>query len=75
MRFYRRLFIAVGLVVSLLPGFVPTASADINIGVMAPRGPLNAMKRWIEFGRYLTTELGDKVKITPLSPPNMVPVA
>jgi ABC-type phosphate/phosphonate transport system substrate-binding protein len=33
------------------------------------------MKRWIEYGKYMSKELGEKVRITPLSPPNMVPVA
>lgn len=75
MHSYKRLFISVGLVVLLFPAFVPTATAAINIGVMAPRGPLLALKRWIEFGHYLTNELGEEVRITPLSPPNMVPVA
>lgn len=75
MRNYQRLLLTIGLVIATLPMTVPVTEASINIGVMAPRGPLKAMKRWIEFGRYMSKQLGEKVKITPLSPPNMVPVA
>ena len=75
MHSYQRIFIAAVLTMLFLPGFIPVAQADIRIGVMAPRGPLNAMNRWLEYGRYLSEQLGEKVKITPLSPPNMVPVA
>ena len=75
MRSYHKLFIAAGLVISFLPAYVPTAEAAINIGVISPRGPLKTMKRWLEFGRYISKKVGEKVKITPLSPTNMVPVA
>jgi two-component system sensor histidine kinase TtrS len=75
MRVYYKLFIAAGLLISFLPAYIPTAEAAINIGVMAPSGPLKAMNRWIEYGRYMTEKLGEKVRITPLSPPNMIPVA
>ena len=75
MRVYQRFFILSALVISFLPVYIPTAEASISVGVMAPRGPLKAMKRWIEYGRYLSEKLGEKVKITPLSPTNMIPVA
>ena len=75
MRVYQRFFILAVLVISFLPAYIPTAEASISIGVMAPRGPLKAMKRWIEYGRYMSEKLGEKVKITPLSPTNMIPVA
>lgn len=75
MRTFHKLSIAAALLISFLPVYVPTAEASINIGVMAPRGPLKAMKRWLEYGRYMSEKLGEKVKITPLSPPNMMPVA
>jgi ABC-type phosphate/phosphonate transport system substrate-binding protein len=75
MRNFQKLLLVAGLAIAMLPMATPTAEASINIGVMAPRGPLKAMKRWIEFGRYMSKQLGERVKITPLSPPNMVPVA
>ncbi len=75
MRLYQKLFISAGLVSSFMPTYIPTAEASIDIGVMAPQGPLKAMKRWIEYGRYLSEKLGEEVRITPLSPPNMIPVA
>ena len=75
MRNYLKLLMAAALVIVTLPVMVPAAEASINIGVMAPRGPLKAMKRWIEYGRYMSKQLGERVKITPLSPTNMVPVA
>ena len=75
MRVFHRLSIAGALLISFLPVFVPMAEAAINIGVMAPRGPLKAMERWLAYGHYMSEKLGEKVSITPLSPPNMIPVA
>ena len=75
MRTPHKLLLATALVITCLPLQLPTAAAAIDIGVMAPRGPLKAMKRWLEFGKYMSKELGEKVKITPLSPSNMMPVA
>ena len=75
MRTFHKFLLSTALVITGLPISMPTAQADIDIGVMAPRGPLKAMSRWLEFGRHMSKELGEKVKITPLSPPNMMPVA
>jgi len=75
MRTSHKLLMAVGFVIATLPLTIPSAQATIEIGVMAPRGPMKALKRWIEYGKYMTKALGEKVRITPLSPPNMIPVA
>jgi len=60
------LFIAI-ISVSLFGSSVIQA-AEVNVGVMAPRGNLKAMKRWGEVGKYLTAETGTKIKIIPLKP-------
>ncbi len=48
------------------------AFADINIGVIAPRGELQATTRWAEFGKYLSAQLKQEVRIVPLAPPKVV---
>ncbi|MEJ2613053.1 MAG: PhnD/SsuA/transferrin family substrate-binding protein [Candidatus Thiodiazotropha sp.] len=47
-------------------------SQDFNIGVLAPRGVLNASARWQEFGNYLSTQLGKNIKIIPLEPAKVI---
>ena len=54
---------------ALLAILSPNAfSQDLTIGVLAPRGELNANARWQEFGQYLSKELGKPVVILPLPP-------
>ncbi len=48
---------------------VPFVSyADVNIGVLAPRGKLKAMKRWDGFSQYLHEQLQQTINIIPLPP-------
>lgn len=48
---------------------VPSVSyADINIGVLAPRGKLKTMKRWAGFAQYLQGQLQQTINIIPLPP-------
>ncbi|MFW2371785.1 MAG: phosphate/phosphite/phosphonate ABC transporter substrate-binding protein [Gammaproteobacteria bacterium] len=56
-------------------GAQPIAVADINIGVLAPRGKLKAMNQWKDFGLYMQEQLGQPVTIIPLSPPEVVAAA
>jgi len=42
--------------------------ADVSIGVIAPRGKDNANKRWSEYASHLTKDIGEKVKIIPFLP-------
>lgn len=48
------------------------AYADLKIGVLAPRGELNATTRWAEFGKYLTAQLKEPVSIVPLVPTKVI---
>ncbi len=48
---------------------------EITVGVLAPRGELNAKARWEEFGQYLSKELGKEVVIVPLTPPRVTTAA
>jgi ABC-type phosphate/phosphonate transport system substrate-binding protein len=48
------------------------AYADLNIGVLAPRGELKATTRWAEFGKYLTAQLKQEVHIVPLAPTKVI---
>jgi len=58
------------LVVLALTGFSMVASAvhaaDFKVGVQAPRSTLKAKAKWSELGKYLSAEIGQKVKIVPL---------
>jgi len=62
-------FLLLGLA---LAGFSMVANAvyaaDINLGVQAPRSTLKAKAKWSELGKYLSAEIGGKVKIVPLKP-------
>lgn len=48
------------------------ASAEIKVGVNAPRGELDAMALWGEMGKYLTGKVGDAVIIVPLKVADLV---
>jgi len=64
-----RMIIRLVALFALLAILVPNAySQDLKIGVLAPRGELNASARWQEFGQYLSGELGSTVIIVPLPP-------
>lgn len=41
-------------------------SKEIRLGVNAERGELKAVKEWSEFANYLSSELGQPVKLVPL---------
>ncbi len=49
-----------------------TAYADLNLGVLAPRGELKATTRWADFGKYLSTQLKEPVHIVPLAPTKVI---
>lgn len=46
-------------------GTASFASAEVKIGINAPRGELKALKDWGALGTYLEQELGDKVTLIP----------
>ncbi|VAW68657.1 hypothetical protein MNBD_GAMMA09-2069 [hydrothermal vent metagenome] len=51
---------------------ISISSADINLGVLAPRGELKAKKRWNDFASYLTEKTDQKVNMIALSPRNVI---
>jgi two-component system, LuxR family, sensor histidine kinase TtrS len=56
--------------------FTPyTASADLKLGVLAPRGELKAKARWQEFTDYISKGLGEKITLVPLTPANVIAAA
>jgi len=57
--------IVLWLIVAVLALASP-AGAEIKIGMLAQRGPEIALKEWGGIAQYLTTELGQEVKIVPL---------
>lgn len=59
----------------LLAAVAAPVPAEIRLGVVAPRGELEAMTRWSEFGKYLAHELGQPVTVQPLSAQKVVPGA
>ncbi|VAW61293.1 hypothetical protein MNBD_GAMMA11-2406 [hydrothermal vent metagenome] len=66
-----KLFISSFLLVLLLSTSIP-GYAEIKIGVLAPRGKLKAIKRWQNFGIYMSEKLGDTVTIIPLPPVDVI---
>lgn len=64
MRMKKHLAVCAGMVLFIL--YATTfASAEIKIGVNAPRGELQALKRFGELRLYLEHELGDTVTLIP----------
>jgi len=57
----------IAVVAGLLTG-MSTASAEIKIGVLAPRGEDAAYRLWADLGLYLTDRMGEPVTIVPLAP-------
>ena len=75
MHSFHKVLLAGSLVSSVFSTFIPIAQADVNIGIIAPRGELKAMKRWSEFGKYLETQLGEKVTLKAYPPRKLVSAA
>ena len=63
----RRPLTLIAVIAALCAG-MSTASADIKLGVLAPRGEDTAYQLWAELGLYLTDQLGEPVTIVPLAP-------
>ena len=51
--------------------FIQLVSAEIRLGVNAQRGELKAMEKWGELANYLSSEIGQPVKLMPLSMDNL----
>lgn len=64
-----------GLLTALLSVVSTSTFAVTNIGVLAPRGALNSMKKWRAFGKYVGEKIGDDVVIKPYSPKNLIKAA
>jgi ABC-type phosphate/phosphonate transport system substrate-binding protein len=47
-------------------------AAELKLGVIAPRGELNAKKSWTELAKYLSGQLGQTVTLVPLHPSKVV---
>ena len=63
----RRPLTLIAVIAGLFAG-MSTASAEIKIGVLAPRGEDTAYRLWAELGLYLTDRMGEPVTIVPLAP-------
>jgi len=63
----RRLLTLITVIAGLFAG-ISTASAEIKVGVLAPRGEDTAYRLWADLGFYLTDQLGEPVTIVPLAP-------
>lgn len=50
-------------------------AAEFKLGVLAPRGELEAQTRWSAFTDYLSAQIGQKVTVVPLHPSKVVPAA
>lgn len=60
----RRLAVCLAIIMAVV-GITSLASAEIKIGVNAPRGEHKALKKFGPLGVYLEQELGDKVTLVP----------
>lgn len=67
----RRLATCMAMLIFVL-GAAPFASAEVKIGINAPRGELDAMKQWGAIGAYFEKELGDKVTLVPSKVSNLL---
>ena len=63
----RRSLTLIAVVAGLIMG-MSTASAEIKVGVLAPRGEDAAYRLWADLGYYLTDQMGEPVTIVPLAP-------
>lgn len=66
--------LACGIVV-LCTLFLTHAAAELKLGVLAPRGGVEAEARWQAFAAYLSQQLAQPVSLMPLRPPSVVPTA
>jgi ABC-type phosphate/phosphonate transport system substrate-binding protein len=66
--------IALGVLVvcGLTPSLV---TAELKLGVLAPRGVVQARSQWADFASYLGDQLGQPVTFIPLGPAHIVPAA
>jgi two-component system sensor histidine kinase TtrS len=71
----KKILLAGGLLATLMATAMPAAQATTSVGVIAPRGELKAIKRWAEFGKYLSAQIGDNVEIKPYAPRNLIKAA
>jgi two-component system sensor histidine kinase TtrS len=60
------------MICSLTPSLV---TAELNLGVLAPRGAIQARHQWADFASYLSDRLGQPVTLIPLNPADIVPAA
>jgi twitching motility protein PilJ len=75
MTIFNKTLIAASLIASAFVTTVPVVQADINIGVIAPRGELKALKQWTDFGKYMSVSMGEEVTIKPYTPRNLISAA
>jgi two-component system sensor histidine kinase TtrS len=71
----KKILLASGIIATLMATAMPAAQATTSVGVIAPRGELKAIKRWAEFGKYLSAQIGDNVEIKPYAPRNLIKAA
>jgi two-component system, LuxR family, sensor histidine kinase TtrS len=60
------------MICSLTPSLV---TAELKLGVLAPRGVIQARNQWADFASYLSDRLGQLVTLIPLNPADIVPAA
>jgi twitching motility protein PilJ len=72
---FKKTLIAASLIASAFAVTIPVAQADINIGVIAPRGELKALKQWSDFGKYIAASMGENVTIKPFPPRTLISAA
>lgn len=63
---FLRLF-SIAVIVGIVAGAAPV-KADFSVGIMAPRSGIEAKKRWQPLAEYLAAQTGEKVKLVPLKP-------
>lgn len=71
----KKVLISVTIFCFLVISCVRMSAAEIKLGINAHRGALNVMKQWSEFGKYLSSEFGQTVKIVPLGLPDVLSAA
>lgn len=66
-------FVAFAMLLTVITPYA--VSAELKLGVLAPRGELKANARWQDFAEYLSGELGEKVTLVPLTPASVTGAA
>lgn len=66
-------FVAIAMFLAITTPYA--VSAELKLGVLAPRGELKAKARWQDFSEYLSKELGETVTLVPLTPANVIGAA